>query len=136
MIRFLALTALLVSAPAAAQTVQVAESGWSHLPRMQHLSNNHLDNISLAGVHGAIRRGDCAIAGQSEDHVDLTVPFAAQFAPDGTLNQLVLKRLGCPLVEGIVAGALLEMLKGGDYRPLSYNSEGWYQGEFSFASSS
>ena len=101
---------------------------------MQHVSNNHLDDVSLAGLHEAAVRDDCNLPGQSKDFVDLTVPFAAQFTQDGKLDRLVLKKLGCPLVEGIVAGALLEMLKGGDYRPVSHNAEGWYQGEFSFSS--
>ena len=136
MTRLFALTLLLVSAPVAAQTVQVADTDWSYLPRMQHVSNNHLDNIMLAGVHDVIRRGDCEIPGQRRHSVDLTVPFAAQLSADGQVRRLVLKPLGCAEVEGIVAGALLEMLKGGDYRATSRNAEGWYQGEFSFASKS
>lgn len=136
MTRFLALALLMASAPVAAQTVQVADTDWSYLPRMQHVNNNHLDDIALAGVADAIARGDCKIAGQSKESINLNVPFAAQLSPDGKVNQLVLKRLGCPLVEGIVAGAVLEMLKGGDYRPERTNAEGWYRGEFSFSSSS
>ena len=136
MSRLLALTLLLASAPVAAQTVQVAESDWSYLPRMEHVSNNHLDSLMLAGVHDVIRRGDCEIPGQRKHAIDLTVPFATQLTADGKVNRLVLKPLGCAEVEGIVAGALLEMLKGGDYRPVSRNAEGWYQGEFSFASTS
>lgn len=135
MTRLLALTLLLASAPAAAQTVEVAESDWSYLPQMRHVSNNHLDDIALAGVHDVISRGDCELPGQRKDNVDLTVPFAAQLSSDGKVNRLVLKKLGCPEIEGIVAGALLEMLKGGDYQIASRNAEGWYQGQFSFASS-
>lgn len=136
MTRLLALTLLLASAPVAAQTVQVAETDWSYLPRMKHVSNNHLDSLMLAGVHDVIRRGDCEIPGQSKNDVDLTVPFAAQLSPNGQVSRLVLKPLGCAEAEGIIAGALLEMLEGGDYRPVTHNAEGWYQGEFSFASKS
>lgn len=136
MIRLLASAFLLLSAPAAAQTVQVADSDWSNLPQLRHVSNNHLDSLMLAGVHDVIRRGDCELPGQGRHNVDLTVPFATQIGKDGKVSQLVLKRLNCPTVEGIVAGALLEMLNGGDYKPVVYNQTGWYQGEFSFVSRS
>lgn len=134
MARILALTLFLAAAPAAAQTVQVSDTDWSYLPQMRHVSNNHLDDIMLAGVHDVISRGECQMPGQYEDRVDLSVPFAAQMTPDGKVNRLVLRNLGCPKVEGIVAGALLEMLNGGDYRPVRHNAEGWYRGEFSFSS--
>lgn len=133
--QLLALALLAAAAPAAAETiVQTAETDWSYLPAMEHITNNHLDNIALAGIHNVVERGDCALPGQSKREMNLTVPFAVQFTPDGQLAKLVIKKLGCAEIEGIVAGALLEMVKGGDYRPVRRNAEGWYRGDFSFVS--
>ena len=32
-----------------------------------------------------------------------------------------------------IGGALLEMMRGGDYKPTGKNLDGWYRGEFSFS---
>lgn len=136
MTRLLAFALLAASVPAAAQTVQVAEGDWKHLPPLEYINSNHLDDLMLAGIADVVERGDCELPGQSKRHLDLTVPFAVQYGANGQVERLVLKKLGCTQIEGIVAGALLEMVKGGDFRPTPANSDGWFRGEFSFESKS
>ena len=72
-------------------------------------------------------------SGRMKKELNLSLSFAAQFQPDGTLNRVVLPKLNCPEGEGVIGGAILEMMKGGDYRPTGKNLDGWYRGQFSFS---
>jgi hypothetical protein len=74
--------------------------------------------------------------GQSRKRLDMTVPFVVHYAPDGTLNRIVIKRLGCAQAEGIVGGSVLELVQSGEYKSTGANSEGWYRGVISFSSES
>jgi hypothetical protein len=40
--------------------------------------------------------------------------------------------MNCPEAEGLIAGAILEMMQGGDYRRVGSSPEGWYQGSLTF----
>lgn len=131
--RFLAMALLLAPVPAAAATrVEVADGNWSYLPLMKQRSSDHLNSDALARIDEIVHEKKCTFPGQEGQNYDVTVSFAAHFAPDGSLDRLVMKRLNCPEVESLVGGALLEMIKGGDYRPTGANSDGWYRGELSF----
>ena len=52
---------------------------------------------------------------------------------DGSLKTIVIPRYNCPEAEGVIGGALLEMMQGGDYKPTGKNPDGWYRGNFGFA---
>lgn len=131
--RLLAIALLLAPVPAAAATrVEVADGNWSYLPLMKQSGSDHLNNDALARIDEIIHEKKCTFPGQQGPNYDVTVSFAAHFAPDGALDRLVMKRLNCPEVESLVGGALLEMINGGDYRPTGANSDGWYRGELSF----
>ena len=62
----------------------------------------------------------------------MRLSFAAQFDRGGTLQRVVLPPLNCAEAEGIIGGALIEMMQGGDYRPTGKNPDGWYRGQFTF----
>ena len=64
--------------------------------------------------------------------LDFRMSFATQFNPDGSIARLIIPQLNCPEAEGIVAGALLEMIQAGDYRRHGTSPDGWYQGSLSF----
>lgn len=130
--RLLALALLLAPVQASATTVEVADGNWSFLPLMNQRGSDHLNNDALARIDEIVHAGKCTFPGQKGPHYDVTVSFAAHFTPDGTLDRLVMKRLNCPEVEGLIGGALLEMIKGGDYKPTGENDQGWYRGELSF----
>jgi hypothetical protein len=135
--RLLALALLLAPVPAASATrVEVADGDWSYLPLMKQRRLDHLNDDALARINEIVHSRQCTFPDQHDVTYDVTVTFAAHFAADGTVDRLVMSRLNCPEVEGLVGGVLLEMIKGGDYRPNGSNQDGWYRGEFSFGGKS
>ena len=128
--RFLLMALLLASvspAPAAAApTVEVANGNWSWLPSLKQRSNAELRNIAI----GPDRK--CSALTTKADATEFNISFAAHFDPDGTPTKVVMPRLDCPEVEGILGGVLREMVEKGDYRPDGSNLDGWYKGTLSF----
>ena len=128
----IALALLAAPVPAASASVEVANGNWSQLPRLEHRGSDHLSTKVMQRLFEISSERQCRLAGRAGRQLDLNVSFAAQFHPDGTLNRIVLPRLNCPEAEGIIGGALLQMIAAGDYRPTGTNSEGWYRGSFGF----
>ena len=48
------------------------------------------------------------------------------------LSRVILPPLDCPEAEGIIAGAVIAMVQGGDFRRKGESPEGWYQGDLFF----
>jgi hypothetical protein len=133
--RFLApaLSLVLIAASAPPVTVETAGGDWSKLPLLNQVSSDHLSGGRMARLHDIVKRHQCQIGDYVGTRLDFGVSFAAKFDPDGTLRQIVIPKLNCPEAEGIVGGALLEMIQARDYRPTGANPDGWYRGNFSFA---
>ena len=125
---------LLASAAGASPTVTVeaAEGDWSSLPSLQVRGNDHLDTRRMARLHAIAKSGECSLPGYSKGQLVMRLSFAAQFDPAGSLQRIVLPKLDCPEAEGIIGGALLKMVSGGDYKPTGKSAEGWYRGQFNF----
>ena len=133
MMRLLALALLLAPVPAASATrVEVADGNWSFLPPMRQRGNDNINNEALVRINEIVWKGDCTLPGQQGKTYDVRLSFAAHFTPQGTLDRVVMNRLNCPEIEGLLGGVLLEMLEAGDYKPTRHNPEGWYRGELSF----
>ena len=132
--RYLALPLFmaLMAASAPPVTVEAATGDWSKLPQLSQRGYNHLNTKMMVRLHEIASHGECRLPGYLGNRLDLRLSFAAQFDPDGTLRRVVIPKLDCPEAEGIVGGALLEMMQGGDYRPTGRNPDGWYQGSFTF----
>jgi hypothetical protein len=133
---FLAISLLLSSLPApalaASPSVEVANANWSFLPNMKQRSSYHLSNVAIARVHEIAREGKCVIPGAQGSLLEMDLPFAAHFNPDGSVDRIVMQKLGCQEAEGILGGILLKMIQGGDYKPDGSNQDGWYRGTLSF----
>lgn len=114
-------------------TVQTADGNWNRLPSLEARGYHHLNSDFMTRLHQIASKGECQLPGFSGKRLDLNLSFAAQYDPGGTLQRIVLPKLNCPEAEGIVGGALLEMMRGGDYRPTGKNPEGWYKGNFAFS---
>lgn len=125
---------LLAAAPAAAVTVESATGDWSGLPKLKFIGTNHLNHGAIIEAHEAALAGKCQLPGQQGRDLDLNLSFAVQFGADGTLQRVLLPKLDCPRAEGVLGGAIVEMINGGDYRPTGVNAEGWYQGTLRFSS--
>ena len=131
--RFLALPLVLaILAAAAPPKVEVADGDWSWLPMLESRGYDHLDPKLMARLWEIAQQRQCKLPGYSGGKLDLRLSFAAQYNPDGSLARVILPRMNCTEAEGIIAGAVLEMMKAGDYRPTGQNPDGWYRGNFAF----
>lgn len=129
-----ALLASSVGAPAA--SIESASGDWSGLPAMKIKGAQRISAEAITRIHEAVAAPDCSIPGQTPRRLDMRVPFAVQFAPDGTPNRVVIQRLGCAAVESVIGGAVLRLVEAGEFQPSGENEEGWYRGEISFSSRS
>lgn len=123
---------LLSSVPASAAKVEIATGSWEHLPSLSKHGQAHLNNNAIARIMEVVGGRKCKLSGQSYGRLDFNLSFAAHFQPNGTLERVIMPKLDCAEVEGIVGGMLLEMIQGGDYRPTGDNPEGWYRGQLAF----
>lgn len=124
-----AMTLIAASAPV---SVVTADGDWSRLPRLGQYGYEHLNTKIMLKLHEIAMQRRCSLPGVVGDRLDFGVSFAAQFDRDGTLRQIVIPKLNCPEAEGVVGGALVEMIQGGDYKPTGKNPDGWYRGDFGF----
>jgi len=134
MARFLALPFLLVTLAAASPTpnVEVVTGDLSQLPALQSRNYNHLNSKVVVRIWELAHTRICTIPGYSLGALDFRMSFAAQYNRDGSIARVVLPKLDCPEAEGILGGALVEMIQGGDYRPKARSEKGWYQGKLTF----
>ena len=132
---FLALALSVLAVPAAAQKVEVAEGDWSGMPIMRFVDLQTITPEAVVSIQRLVTSGECQIPGVSKRSVDMTVPFLVRFSPNGAVEHVVLRKLGCPKAEGILAGAVLGLLRAGTFKPTGENNTGWYRSELSFASS-
>lgn len=138
--RLYALSLLLAAASTrvAAVTVETASGDWSNLPKLSQRGYEHLNEKMQAKLYEIADSRQCPSFALNQGRLDLSVSFAVQYAADGSLDKLVLPQLGCSQAESVLGGALLEMLKAGDYAASGRSPGGWYQGAlgFSFAGDS
>ena len=123
-------TLAFVTAPLGAQQVSVGTGDWSNIPEV--ISRGHVaatprvvDDIAAAAVTGS-----CTSIARDVRHVSLSVPFLIEFSGKGEVQTIIVQKLGCPKVESLVGGTLLQMAKEGEYRPTGANEIGWYRGRF------
>jgi hypothetical protein len=133
----LLLIPLILAASAAAATeplpkVETATGNWSDLPRLESRGYTHLDSNVMQRIWEIARERKCKIPGYVTGKLDLRLNFAVQYDPSGKLARVILPPLDCPEAEGIIAGALIDMVRGGDFRRKGESPEGWYQGDLFF----
>ncbi|HEY0445820.1 MAG TPA: hypothetical protein VGD19_05135 [Allosphingosinicella sp.] len=133
--RLLALALLVGAAAAPAATVETATGDWSNLPLLKHRGFEGISSRAVARIHEVVATGECTLPGQTKRKLDLTVPFAVHFQPDGTLDRVIMPKMNCAPVEAIMGRVLLDLVESGEYRPTGENQEGWYRSEISFSSS-
>lgn len=124
-----------LSMPALAVTVETATGDWSNLPKLSQRGYNHLNEKMQAKLFEIAQSQHCPSFQLKQGRLDFNLTFATQYGTDGTLQRIVLPQLNCAEAEGVVGGALLEMIQGGDYAPDGKSPAGWYRGGlvFSFA---
>ena len=92
----LSAAALLVAAiavPAAAVTVETANGDWSKLPALSQRGYAHLNEKMQAKLFEIAESKQCPAFGLKQGRLDLSISFATQYNPDGTLQRIVLPKL-------------------------------------------
>jgi len=124
---------LAASSAAAAVSVEVADGDWSKLPQLSQRGYDNLNYKMQAKLFEIAESKQCPSFVLKQGRLDMRVGFAVQYGTDGQLARVILPKLGCPEAEGVAGGALLEMLKAGDYAPTGKSPAGWYQGTLGFS---
>ena len=83
-------------------TVETASGDWSRLPSLQSRGYNHLNTKAMERLHEIAGEGQCRLPGYDGRELSLSLSFAAQFDPGGSLRRIVLPQLNCPEAEGII----------------------------------
>jgi hypothetical protein len=121
-----------MAVPATAQTVQSAEGDWSGLPLLIFGDNEILSGEVPAALQQLVTKGECSLRGVSKRKVDMTVPFLVRFSAANTVEQVVVRKLGCAKAEAILGAAIVKLAKAGTLKPTGENNTGWYRSELSF----
>jgi hypothetical protein len=130
--KILILGALMIAAaPASAQRLEVADGDWSDFPTLEKSQTVNLGEGAMADIDKLVAAGKCDKIGNKK-RIRMEIPFIAQFANDGTVERVMLKRINCPEVETIAANAALYAAKWGRIKPGTSNAAGWYRGFVSY----
>ena len=112
--------------------VETATGNWNELPRLESRGYTHLDSNAMQRVWEIAKERKCKIPGYVTGKLDMRLNFAVQYDPGGKLSRVILPPLDCPEAEGIIAGAVIAMVQGGDFLRKGESPEGWYQGDLFF----
>ena len=124
--------ATLLAAAAPEPTVEVATGDWSGLPDLQYRGSQHLSSKVMQRLWELATQRKCQIPGYASGRLDMRFPFAVQYGQDGKLSRLLVPALNCPEAEGILAGAVLNAIKTGDFARKGPSEDGWYRGDLFF----
>lgn len=128
------LAGLSSQASLASSQVSVASGDWSNIPLVRNQGTLRISTEAVEQIEAAAF-GECAKPGQSDRHLKLTIPFLIRFSPQGSVEQVVVRRMNCPRIEQVAGGAVLQIARDGGYRPTGENLEHWYRGEINIKSS-
>ena len=133
--RPLLLTALfaLAATPLAAQRVEVADADndWADFPALAKSMTVNLGDRAMADIDRLVAAGKCKAIGNKK-RIRMQIPFLVQFGDTGSVDRVMLKRIGCPEVESIAASAALYAAQDGRIRQGSGNAAGWYRGSVNY----
>lgn len=130
----LGLGLLLGSAAASAQSVEVAGGDWTNVPAIEAAGEHRISNEILDRMHELAAQGVCEVPGMRRNRINLTIPFVLRFTEQGGIERVVVRNMGCPQLETLLGGVVLELARAGEYRPTGENLERWYRSELSFVS--
>jgi hypothetical protein len=121
----------LFAMPATAQRIEVANGDWSDFPALEKSQTVNLGDGAMADVDRLVAAGKCSKIGNKK-RIRMEIPFIAQFTESGTVERVMLQRIGCPEVETIAANAAFYAAKWGRIKPGTSNAAGWYRGLVSY----
>jgi hypothetical protein len=122
----------LMAASAPSVRVVAATGSWSDLPPIGDNGTDHQSKNLMLALDDIATKHECSLPGYTGSRFNFDMSFAAQFDPNGALQQIVIPKLNCPKAEAVIGGTLKEMIEGGDYKPTGQSPGGWYRGRLSF----
>ena len=123
--------ALLCSAAAGAQTVDVGTGNWDRFPNAERSGRFFLNDSTIDAIEALGREGACQVPGLSRGGVNIDVPFVIRFTPAGQVERIVLRDMGCPQLERLLAVPLQGMAQAGEFRPTG--GAGWHRSTIQFS---
>lgn len=123
---------IMAGTAANAQTVETAVGDWRNIPRIEAQGVHRMGFDWMDKMEALAKSRECEMPGLYPRKIDLTVPFMLNFGKDGTIQRVVVRKLGCEKLETLVGGAILQLAQAGEYRPSGANAGGWYRSEYSF----
>lgn len=126
------MTALVCSATAAgAQTVDVGTGNWERFPQAARSGRLYLSNGTMDAIEALGRQQACQVPGLGRSGVDIEVPFVLRFDDGGRVERIVLRDLGCPALEQLLATSLQGLASAGEFRPTG--GPGWHRSTLQYA---
>lgn len=125
--------ALIAATPAvaSAQSVDVADGDWRGIPLVQTGKPKSMSDRSMGRIEKLLQAGKCPRFGDG-DPIRLDVPFLLQFDAAGQVQRVVVRRVDCPDLEGVIGGVVISRAKAGYYTPTGQNATGWYRSNFNY----
>lgn len=117
--------------PATAQRIEVSDGDWSDFPALAKSQTVNLGDGAMADIDRLVAAGKCDKIGNKK-RIRMEIPFIAQFSEGGSVERVMLQRIGCPEVEAIAANAAYYAAKGGLIKSGTSNPAGWYRGLVSY----
>ena len=130
--RLLLMSLAMFSVPAGAQTLLSAAGDWSNVPEIRARGIYRMDGKAVEKIEEVAKSGECSVPGLGPRRIDLTVPFMIEFTPQGDIQTVVVRKLGCGSLESVMGSLVLQLARAGEYRPTGENQLGWYRSELSF----
>lgn len=122
-----------VPAMAAAEPrVLTADGSWANLPQLKEVEPEAGSYMVAEKLWQIASRKQCTLPGLTKHRLRFNMSFAVQYAPDGTLGQVVLPKLNCAEAESLLGRSVIEMIETGALQRVPANSDGWYRGTLSF----
>lgn len=128
----LAAALLLTAAPIAAQTIETGTGDWRNIPPLRQ-AGAAIDAETVSAIVEMAESGECTLTGEHRRGVDVDVAFVVQYNAQGSIDRLVLEPMGCARADGVLAGAVLRLLRNGGFAPEGGRREGWFRGQVGFS---
>ncbi len=120
-----------LKAPVAPDALQVGTANWEKLPQLQ-TRERRLPYIQLVTiVREMLRKGECALPGQSAKAFDIEVRYAAFVDPEGKASRILVDDTHCAALNSLVGLAAMARSDRGDFSPTGDLKPHWYQDRFS-----
>jgi hypothetical protein len=122
---------LLAAAPVAAQTIETGSGDWRNVPALRQAGSS-IDADTVSAIVEMAESGECTLTGRRGRNINVDVDFVVQYNAQGSIDRLVLQPIGCARADGVLAGAVLRLLRNGGFAPPGGAREGWFRGSVGF----